>query len=393
MVRGGGNPSRRDTALRVRVETRPRTLLPLVILAVLTVPAAPAAGQNVVETRTQPREHIVRRGDTLWGLARTYLLNPLLWPRIFDANREVVEDPHWIYPDERLRIPGLEDTLAVPISVMERPAAAAATGGQPGARRTRSLFYQEPPPPPATTDGAGGATGRMAQEQPYAVTPAEYASAPWLADSASLGTVGRLIHLADPERREDRLPSRVHPYQLIYIGQLRAGLPAPGTELLVADVGDEVEGFGHAIVPLALVEVVEHAGDAVVARVVKQYGDAQAGNIVIPAPATPELPRGEPSELADGARGQLIHFLDDDPLKGNPDQGFIDLGRADVGPGDIVTVYLPASVAGGTELQTARIARLKVIRTDETSSTVRVLQVANTGLADGMPVRVTHRTP
>jgi hypothetical protein len=39
------------------------------------------------------------------------------------------------------------------------------------------------------------------------------------------------------------------------------------------------------------------------------------------------------------------------------------------------------------------VAQLKVVRTEDNSSTVRVLQVVNTALANGMSVRVTRRTP
>lgn len=379
--------------MRVRVEPRLRTLLPLLTLFVLALSAVPAAAQApVVETRTQPREHVVRRGDTLWDLARTYLMNAFLWPRIFDANRSVVEDPHWIYPDERLTIPGLEDTLAVPIAISERPAGIVPSQAAAPPGMGRSRFYRPTEAAPAQAEEQVVDVSRPA-EQPYAVTPAEHASAAWLADTASLGAVGQMTRLADPTRRDDRLPSRIHPFMQIYVGRLRAEAPAAGTELLIVGVRDAVEGFGHKVVPLARVRVIEQAEGSVVAEVVKQYGEARAGDLVIPAPAEPAMPRSMASDVSNGAQGELIAFLDEDPLKGNPDQGFIDLGSDQVGLGDVLTVYLPADVAGGTELQSARVARLKVIRTEEGSSTVRVLQVQHTGLAHGMPVRVTQRTP
>jgi hypothetical protein len=372
--------------LRARLNLRPRTLLPLVTLVFLVGPVGSASAQEPVQT--QAREHVVRRGDTLWGLARAYLMNPFLWPRIFEANRSVVEDPHWIYPNERLLIPGLSDTLGVAITVAEEIPSQAVAEAQ-----RRSRFYR--PTTPVTEEEAETERQQMVveREQPYALTPSEYASAAWLADTAALGIRGRITRLVDPATATDKLPSRLHPFDRLYIGQLRDGQPAIGDSLLAIGLEDEVGGYGRKVIPLALLRVEEHAEGSVIASVVHQYGTAKAGDYVIVAEPRPEMPRGVPAEMRDGPGGRIVAFLEDDPLKGTSDQGFIDLGRDQVELGDVLEVYLPENVAGGVELAAARVARLKVIRTEDRSSTVRVLQVSNTALANGMSVRVTQRTP
>jgi len=53
----------------------------------------------------QTRVHIVKKGDTLWDLSGHYLENPFLWPDIYEANTEKINDPHWIYPGQEFVIP------------------------------------------------------------------------------------------------------------------------------------------------------------------------------------------------------------------------------------------------------------------------------------------------
>src|SRR6185312_15866104 len=55
-----------------------------------------------------------------------YLKDPFLWPGIFRQNTDVVEDPHWIYPGEILRIAPVDNMAAVP--TMDTPVPEPTTG-------------------------------------------------------------------------------------------------------------------------------------------------------------------------------------------------------------------------------------------------------------------------
>jgi LysM domain len=50
-----------------------------------------------------PRNYVVKRGDTLWGLAHMFLRDPWLWPEIWYVNPQV-QNPHLIYPGDTLTL-------------------------------------------------------------------------------------------------------------------------------------------------------------------------------------------------------------------------------------------------------------------------------------------------
>jgi hypothetical protein len=50
-----------------------------------------------------PDTHLVRRGDTLWGLCDFYFQNPYQWPRLWSYNPQI-KNPHWIYPGDEIRM-------------------------------------------------------------------------------------------------------------------------------------------------------------------------------------------------------------------------------------------------------------------------------------------------
>jgi nucleoid-associated protein YgaU len=49
--------------------------------------------------------HVVVKGDTLSKIAEQYYGDMMLYPKIFDANRDILKDPNKIKPGQKLRIP------------------------------------------------------------------------------------------------------------------------------------------------------------------------------------------------------------------------------------------------------------------------------------------------
>lgn len=48
-----------------------------------------------------PQKYVVKKGDTLWKIAKKFLVNPWYWPEIWDKNRNLA-NPHRLFPGDIL---------------------------------------------------------------------------------------------------------------------------------------------------------------------------------------------------------------------------------------------------------------------------------------------------
>ena len=63
---------------------------------------------NAPDPGTYPagaKTYAIKRGDTLWGIAKQFVSNAYLWPQIWESNTWIT-DAHWIYPGDVLLIEG-----------------------------------------------------------------------------------------------------------------------------------------------------------------------------------------------------------------------------------------------------------------------------------------------
>jgi LysM repeat protein len=69
-----------------------------------TSPLPPEASHGGIPLAPNaPDSYVVKRGDTLWGIAKVFLRDPWYWPEIWQVNPQV-RNPHLIYPGDTLRL-------------------------------------------------------------------------------------------------------------------------------------------------------------------------------------------------------------------------------------------------------------------------------------------------
>ena len=71
-------------------------------------PDTPAPAQTAQLIRPDaPQNYTVRRGDTLWDIAKRVYDKPTRYRQIYRANRHIVRRPGLIYPGQVLVLPGI----------------------------------------------------------------------------------------------------------------------------------------------------------------------------------------------------------------------------------------------------------------------------------------------
>lgn len=66
-------------------------------------PQAEEAAGGPVMNPNAPESYVVKKGDTLWGIAKVFLRDPWFWPEIWQVNPQI-QNPHLIYPGDTLHL-------------------------------------------------------------------------------------------------------------------------------------------------------------------------------------------------------------------------------------------------------------------------------------------------
>ena len=379
-----------------------------------------------------PQAHTVRQGDTLWDLAKHYRGDPFLWPDIYRMNTTVVEDPHWIYPGEVLRLAAGDSLHAVPTTdTPEPPAAAAAVAvndtvpsdtvpvDSSAAQLAPAVAEAEPAPAQQATLAQltavsaderaeeqglfGPKQTKVLQESLRAYTHqayrplrrSEFYSSGFLTENEKL-PFGKVLGPVIPEQTSASSQGKdALPYSLIAVEAPRGATYQIGDTLLTLQLGPEIRSHGDVVIPTGLVQIMDTVQGRYVASVVATYGPIRNGQRVLPAEKFTPAGEARAVPVTEGVRATFIGGPGRQDMKAPQMVVFLDKGRQDgVAAGDLFEIRRTAQrLPDGRQLINDVMATMQVVHVREHTATARLINILSPNIAPGSDARQVAKLP
>ncbi len=364
---------------------------------VITVPNTARADSAVARADTAEEvSHTVKKGDTLWDLAQYYLKDPFRWPEIFRRNTDVVENPHWIYPGEIIRIWGDEvrpDALAradsagnVVSHIITRPAPSVT----PQSGAPELTVFASPLSRAAAEIGAQV----IGRSRASGVRRGEVEAAPYMERRGGPAGAGRLV--ASFDRLGIQSTSVEARFQLndrLYVELPRGLVARAGDRYLTYVMGDEIPDVGQVLVPTGVVRVESITpGQPAQVRVLRQFGEIRVEQGLIPF-ADAILPPAGASPIAGGTTGKVLYVHNQPVL---PSIGHYVVispsSQSGVQVGDEFS-FIDAATGRRDEKAAPPVSAgiAQVVRVTPHATTAIIISQSQPTIREGMPVRLTGK--
>ncbi|MHB8838269.1 MAG: LysM peptidoglycan-binding domain-containing protein [Gemmatimonadaceae bacterium] len=343
-------------------------------------PAAQPAGQA-----TMPATHTVARGETLWSLAKQYLGDAYLWPEIYRLNTAVIEDPHWIYPGEVLKLPG--GAASAPA-----PADEAVTKAEPYDPNASTVFD---PRRYKRQRGVRQSANLLMSRQ--AVRPGEYLAAPFVWSVGGPAGDGRVLKSATSQIVAPTLETRsLQSQEPIYVRLPLGATRADGQRFMTFELGPVLQGQGQVVIVTGVIELRQDPGTGDARAVILQrFLPIDDGQGVMPIDSLITQLDKHPSAVAFGPETKLA-WVQGSPVI--PQLGsYVVLtftAKDGVVPGDQVTLFSAMGKGeAGEQHAPEQAVAVQILRVNEFGTSGIVLRRNQADLPIGMKGRLTAKMP
>ena len=330
-----------------------------------------------------PATHTVVRGETLWGLAKQYLGDAYLWPEIYRLNTAVIEDPHWIYPGEVLKLP---------TSVPAAPAAAGAaqvTATDPNAttvfdpRRYKATRVERAVVDPLATR--------------QSVRPGEYLAAPYVWSVGGPADAGRVLRSAESQIVAPTLASRpFQSFEPIFVRLPAGARRANGEQFMTYELGPVLQGQGQVVIITGVIALRDDPGTGDARAVIlKRFRPVSEGQRVMPIDTLLPAVGKHPSPVEQGAETELAWMQDSPVIAQIGSYVVLSASQRDgLVPGDQVTLMASLGTGEVGEMRKPAVAGvLQILRVTSFGASAVVLDRSEAEIVVGMPGRITAKMP
>jgi LysM repeat protein len=339
-----------------------------------------------------PRTYTVKKGDTLWDIAKALLGDAYLWPEVYRLNTATIEDPHWIYPGEVLRLPG-------PGSAQTPSAPAAQPGAQPGVVATapRAGFRMTVFNPDANKAAKSAHASLVIGARNTAVRPGEYVASPFMWSVGGPRDAGRVELTAESQGIRMTLENRpLQTREPLFVRLPLGARGEVGEQLLVYRLGETVVGQGQVVIPTGTVRLITPVKDAIAqARLILQFEDVFTGQGVMALDTLAMPAHTFPTPVESGLKTKVT-WLYSQPVLATTSHYLIFAANAKDGlqPGDQVSLRREHNAERyGPVVSQEEVGVAQVTRVTLWGTSAIVIMQHQVGIIEGMQAMVTARMP
>jgi LysM repeat protein len=350
-----------------------------------------------------PQTHTVKKGDNLWDLAKSYLGDAFLWPEIYRLNTDKIEDPHWIYPGELLKLPASGTTVAKAAAPANAPASAApstpssfasAPVAQNPVRTQKRMTVFNPLSNVVERQGRESLNLRPAAN---AVRLGEYQASPFVSAPGALRDAGILEEVADAQGISLTVANRPVQYlEQVFVRLPKGSVGVVGDRYLVVRRDSMIEGHGQVVVPTGIIKLTAAGTNGRSrAELEKKFEDVFQGQIVVPMDTLQNRPGVMPARVEFGLATHVLWLGYNPVLPGSGSYLVLAATSKDgMTPGDQVTLMRTRDDdSRGVELPDEPVAIAEVTRVSPYGTAAIIVRTLQPGVAQGMKARVTAKMP